>query len=446
MTLFSPARKERNMKRSIFKKIGLQFFGAGDNVNATVGYVNAGTGSVTVPDAATVDGYTFQGMSAEMKRFYAARLIDFAKPKLVHEQFGQKVSLPKGNGKTVTFRRTDPLPKNTTALVEGVTPTGKSMKVGQMTATVHQFGDYVEITDLLILTAMDPQILQATELIGDQAGRSCDTIVREALNAGTNVMYGDGTKAARYLITSSDKMSVDVIRRGVRIQKNNLAPQIDSYYTAIIHEDVAYDLQSDSAWVDPHKYVDTEHLYSGEIGRIAGVRFVVSTEAKIFHADALIIGGLSVKTAIESSTTTVAVNEAISSAQATALAGRKCIIGTNLCTIASASANSAGSATLTLAAAITAAAKDAVIYPGEAGAAGRDIYSTLLIGKDAYGVTELEGGGLQHIVKALGSAGASDPLNQRATVGWKRTMAVAILTQTFMLRIETASTFESGAN
>ncbi|MBR7082799.1 MAG: N4-gp56 family major capsid protein [Clostridia bacterium] len=179
---------------------------------------------------------------------------------------------------------------------------------------------------------------------------------------------------------------------------------------------------------------------------IAGVRFVKTTEAKIFHAEPLIEGGLSVKTAIESSTTTVAVKEAISSAQATALAGRKCIIGTNLCTIASASAAAAGSATLTLAAAITAASANAVIYPGEAGAAGRDIYSTLILGKNAYGITDLEGGGLKHIVKQVGSAGSQDALDQRATIGWKRTMAVCILTQTFMLRIETASTFQSGAN
>lgn len=430
----------------LMKKIGLQFFGAESNINATVGYVNAGTGSVTTPDLTTVDGYAYQGMSAELKKFYADSLIDFARPHLVHEQFGQKRSLPKGNGKSVTFRKYDPLPKATAPLQEGVTPDGENMKPGEMTTEIHQFGKYIALTDLLILTAADPQIIEATVLIGDQAGRSCDTIVREVLNAGTNVMYGDGTKEARYTLTSSDKMSVDVINRGVRIMKKNLAPKIDGNWVAIINEDVSYDLMSNSGWLLPHQYVDTKNIYEGEIGKLNGVRFIETTEAKVFHAEPLIEGGLTVKTAIESSTTTVAVKEAISSAQATALAGRKCIIGTNLCTIASATAGAAGSATLTLAAAITTASADAVIYPGEAGAAGRDIYSTLLIGKNAYGITELEGGGLQHIVKQLGSSGTSDPLNQRATVGWKRTMAVCILTQTFMLRIETASTFQSGAN
>ncbi|MEG1491970.1 MAG: N4-gp56 family major capsid protein, partial [Oscillospiraceae bacterium] len=87
-----------------------------------------------------------------------------------------------------------------------------------------------------------------------------------------------------------------------------------------------------------------------------------------------------------------------------------------------------------------------VVYPGEAGAKGRDVYATLVIGKDAYGTTEIEGGGLQHIVKQLGSGGTSDPLNQRATAGWKSTAVTEMLVQEYMVRIETASTFEVGAN
>lgn len=86
------------------------------------------------------------------------------------------------------------------------------------------------------------------------------------------------------------------------------------------------------------------------------------------------------------------------------------------------------------------------IYPGGAGAAGRDVYSTLVLADNAYGVTEIEGGGLEHIVKQLGSAGSSDPLNQRATVGWKATKCAERLVEQFMVRIESKCTFEGGAN
>ena len=44
---------------------------------------------------------------------------------------------------------------------------------------------------------------------------------------------------------------------------------------------------------------------------------------------------------------------------------------------------------------------------------------------------------MQHIVKQLGSAGSGDPLDQRATVGWKATKTAEILVQQYMVRIET---------
>ena len=83
------------------------------------------------------------------------------------------------------------------------------------------------------------------------------------------------------------------------------------------------------------------------------------------------------------------------------------------------------------------------VYPGEAGLAGRDVYSTLIIGENAYGTTEIAGGGLEHIVKQLGSAGAADPLNQRGSCGWKATKAAVRLVEPYMIRIETASTFNN---
>ena len=82
---------------------------------------------------------------------------------------------------------------------------------------------------------------------------------------------------------------------------------------------------------------------------------------------------------------------------------------------------------------------DTVIYPGEAGAEGRDVYATLIFGENAYGTTALADGGLEHIVKQLGSTGSSDPLNQRATVGWKATKVTVRLVEAFMIRIETAA-------
>ena len=84
---------------------------------------------------------------------------------------------------------------------------------------------------------------------------------------------------------------------------------------------------------------------------------------------------------------------------------------------------------------------NAILYPGEAGAQGRDVYATLVLGADGYGTTEITGGGLEHIVKQLGSAGTGDPLNQRASVGWKATKVAVRLDDSAIRRIETCSTY-----
>lgn len=232
-------------------------------------------------------------LSAEMKTFYDMRLIDEASPMLVHEQFGQKRPIPQGGGKAVNFRRFSPLAKATTALTEGVTPSGSNLSVSSVSATVAQYGDFVVQSDMLELTAVDNTILETTKLLGRQAGLTMDTIVRNALLLGTNKSYApkfvadtngvlvetEVTKAAD--LDSSAKLTVDVVQRVVAKLRAQNAPTIGGDYVCIIHPYVAYDLMRDPEWIDAHKYAAPENLYTGEIGKLAGVRFVQSTEAKI---------------------------------------------------------------------------------------------------------------------------------------------------------------------
>ena len=296
-------------------------------------------------------------LSDEMKVYYSDYLIDNAVPKLVHDQFGQKHPIPKNGGKTIEFRKYSPLPKLLTPLTEGVTPDGQSLTVTTIEATIDQYGGYVTISDMLQLTAIDNNMVQATKLLGNQAGASLDTITREVLNGGTNVVYAGGV-SGRAALTAEHKLTVDDIKKAVRALKNQNAEKIGDSYVAIIHPDVTYDLTNDPAWQAVKDY-DPKDWYEGEIGKIAGVRFVETTEAKIFE------GG---------------------------------------------------------------------------------VYSTLILGDNAYGVTEIEGGGLQHIVKQLGSAGTADALDQRATVGWKATKVAERLVEQFMVRIESKCSFAGEAN
>ena len=308
---------------------------------------------------------TDTGLSKEMKTFYSDYLIDMAEPNLVHDQFGQKHPIPKNGGKIIEFRKYDSLPKALTPLTEGVTPNGQKLSMSVITSNVQQYGGYIELSDILLLTAIDNNLVQATKLLGSQAGRTLDTITREVLNGGSNVQYAEGQVTARNALvggqaTGNHYLTVDAVRRAVRFLKVMNAPKINGSYVGIIHPDVSYDLMSDPKWVNVKTYSDPDGIYEGEIGKIEGVRFVETSEAKVFEG---------------------------------------------------------------------------------AGASGVDVYSTLILGADAYGVTEITGGGLEHIVKQLGSAGTADPLNQRATAGWKATKTAERLVEQYMVRIETASTF-----
>lgn len=400
---------------------------------------------------------TDEGLSAEMKTFYDKYLIENAKAVLVHDQFGQQRDIPKGSGKTVEFRKYAPYPKALTPLTEGVTPSGRKLSVSTITATVNQYGDYTEISDVLILTAIDNNILEATKLHAQQAGETLDTVTREVLNGGTNVQYANGQVNARFQLVGGDStatnnhyLSVECIRRGVRNLKTNKAKKISGYYVGIIHPDVAFDLMGDDDWISASEYAGSEQIFEGEIGKIHGVRFVETTETKIFHAENLAGDNRTLTvSSYTAASKTVAIDEALSEAQATALAGRKVIIDGVLYTVVSATAGTEGNASFVIKETPpddNAPADNDVVHPGEAGAQGRDVYSTLMLGSDAYGVTKVTGGGLQTIVKQLGSAGTADPLNQRATVGWKAIKTAVRLVESYMLRIETASTFESGAN
>lgn len=378
---------------------------------------------------------TGDGMSAEMKTFYSDYLIDLAEPELVHDQFGQKHPIPKNGGKVIEFRQYDPLPEQTTPLTEGVTPDGQSLTVKTITSEVKQYGGYVTLSDMLMMTAIDNNLLQATKLTASQAGRTLDTITREIINAGTVVQFSQGQVDSRdelYYTSEDDNcnLTVDAIKRAVRFLETQDAPQINGYYVGIIHPYSKYDLMKDPDWKTPHEYVDTENVYQNEIGELYGVRFVQSSRAKVFAGADLASDSrtLTVNGSGVSATKTVPFDGG--TVEASALVGRMVNIGG---TVTKVTANTTSQ--LTVADNVT-AADNTVIYPGEGGKDGADVYSTLVLGDDAYGVTEITGGGLQHIVKQLGSAGSGDPLNQRATVGWKATKTAEILVQQYMVRIE----------
>ena len=310
-------------------------------------------------------------MSKEMKTFYEKRLTDQAEPRLVHDQFADYYPVPQNGGKTIEFRKYDSLPKASTPLTEGVTPNGQALNVTTITSDLHQYGGWTPLTDVLQMTAIDNNVVQATRVLASQAGRTMDSITRDVLAGGTNVIYApkrgaDGTETAvdsRKALDASCTLTPKLFfQAAAQLGAMNADPIGDSYI-AIIHPYAAYDLKTSKEFIEVHKYADPDTMFRGEIGKLGNIRFIETSEAKIW--------------------------------------------------------------------------KDSTCPDGLA------VFGTLVLGAHAYGVTELEGGGLEHIVKQLGYG--DDPLNQRASVGWKGMRAAERLVEQYMVRIESASSYSATA-
>lgn len=395
------------------------------------------------PNTQTTDkATTGNDLSPTMKTFYKTSLLENARNEHYYNQFGQKQPLPKNGGNKVEWRKFDTFKKATTPLTEGVTPDGNTVNMTKIEKAIAQYGDYTTISDRLELEAVDPVIVGVTEEHGAQAGDTLEVITRNEVITGTVVEYA-GSKTSRKTLTNSDLLTATLVNKAATALKKMKAPTINGKYIAIIHPSVAFDLRESAGWIDVHKYANPTEIYNGEIGELHGVRFIEDTEQKIWKGEPLTEGNanLSVKTNVSASTT-VPVKEAISADEAAALAGRPILIGTVAAEIASATAGAAGSASLTTKAAVTVSADD-VIYPGEGGAGNVAVYATVFFGKDAWGIIEPSAESLEVIVKQRGSAGTSDPLDQRSTVGWKASHAAQILYDERIVRVESGSSYGS---
>jgi N4-gp56 family major capsid protein len=312
--------------------------------------------------------------------FYDRNLLERAKPAEVHGRFGQKRPIAKKSGNQIKFRRYSALAAATTALTEGVTPSGSELAVTDITATLAQYGDFVTLSDVVDMVNQDPVITEATEVLGDQAGLTIDQVRRDVLVAGTNVAYANAVanRAAVNVKLSTadlDKAIRFLKNQNAKFMKEGIPPStgvgtgaIRKAYIAVIHPDVEFDVESLTGFKPVSDYPSQMGVMEDEIGAYKNIRFVSSTNAKLF-----------------------------------------------------AGAGAAGT----------------TVYKNNG--ANFDVYATLIFAADAYGVCPLSGEAMKTIVKPLGSAGSADPLDQRSSVGWKAMTTTKILNESWMIRLESAA-------
>ena len=335
--------------------------------------INPATNPVNATGTADVN-ITIQG-------YYDRNLLERALPVLLYGMFGQTRPLPKNAGDRITFRRYASLPVNTTALTEGVTPAGKVLSASEIYTTMSQYGDYVMITDKLLDMGLDPVLMEAGDLLGEQAGLTIDTLHRNILLAGTSVRYADGVAGRINIVKAPQLVDVKSI---IRTLEGNNAKKIREQVNAgvkvttsplraafmgITHTDCRQDWEALDGFTPVEKYSSQTEVMETEIGEIKGLRLLTTTNSGLV-ADA---GG----------------------------------------------------------------AKGALISTTGVSA---DVYQTLILAKNAFGLVPLQKGGIENIIKKAQNSGTSDALNQRNTSGWKTYTTAKILNDDFLIRYEHGAT------
>lgn len=217
-------------------------------------------------------------LPAENATYYNTVMLDRLLPELVYMKYGEKKNIPKRHGATAQWRRLNTLAVSTTAVTEGVTPDAVNLDISAITATVQTYGNWTKISEFLDLVGLDPLLTEASELMGENAGESIDTIIRDIIYAGTNVQYANG-RASRVTVTATDKITALEILRARRTLKRNRVKQVNipgrgKGYIAFIHTDVATDLMQTDEWKRANIDNDTKSFEDGIIGKMYGVFFV----------------------------------------------------------------------------------------------------------------------------------------------------------------------------
>jgi N4-gp56 family major capsid protein len=380
-------------------------------------------------------------------------------------QDAQMIEQPKHNGKHVTFFRYSELPAITKPLYEGVTPDGQKLTETAFSVMTKPFGAHMEYTDELDLFHVDSKTQAMSDRLNRQARLSIDTVGRDQICAGLNVMY-PGTVDKRSSLTSSNILTYSVIKKAVRnLKKKGAQPFSDGFFHAKIDHDTYYDLTQDDHWNDVSKYQSDRRVQRYELGTIYLVKFFEVDNGKTFPTEDYLYknGDTTVSyltlTAYDNTTRIATTSDTISEDEARELTGKLIMVRqttaatptyayTNMCIERVYPGSNAkikfrwavDDTTATAWATDLAGTPTLRIIPSGGAANGDEVHATIIYGQDAFGLVKLGGKGkpnIQIIVKQLGSSGSDDPLNQRGTIAWKVPhFACAVLQDDFIVRIE----------
>ena len=437
--------------------------------------------------------------SADVSNFIAAKVLPLVQRQLVAYAFGDKLRLPKNNGKTYTASRYNRIALPNAPLAEAVPPVGKALNLEQVSATAQQWGDIVQIPDVGQITIKHDLFKQAIKLTAMQQKETLERNTFNTLMAGTQVNYA-GSVGSRASLGIGNVINSAEVNRMVGALRTIGAPEFDGqmeedatitagkpskassnpagmeHFVGIMHPLVEEQMRADTTFVTATSYSDINRLYNNELGEWAGVRFCRSnmvpsiTGAATVAVSAVLSGGtLADGTYYVTVTETdpITQNEVVvhQKNSGTVVSGGSGLASLSMTTPAGVNPNNlisvyisgpATSTTLNLATttsgpvtgimqgqSVQLPVSTAVVLTGTGLAqtppaapnTGVIVYPTFILGRSAYGIVALDDVKFFYLDKA----DKIDPLNQFRTVGWKIMYGTIILNQNFFGRIESCT-------
>lgn len=238
---------------------------------------------VIIPENGGTNMHTAESanISVEFTKMQDEAFLRETKANLAYDKYAKKVNIAKRKGKTYEFFKKDRAnPNNTKKLKEGWTPDPSKLSITSFTANIEQYGDWQLFSDVTVDTSMHDLISVSRGTLSRQAAESYDIMTRDMLVAEAGKLYCGGRSGASAM-TANDKITLAAIVKAVALLKaDNIPPAVGGDYVMFIHPHVWHDLILDPDWQKFHVN-NPSNMESGELGRIAGCRFIETTQTKI---------------------------------------------------------------------------------------------------------------------------------------------------------------------
>ena len=327
-------------------------------------------------------------ISPRTAAYAAVGLLERGQYGMVTERFGQSKPIPKKHTKSIKFRRYESLPRASAPLAEGIPPAGRKLTYTDVNATLEQYGDSIELTDVIEDTHEDSVLKESMDLCGEQAAETLEVVRIAILKAGTNVFYAGGSVTSRTTVLSPPvigdfhriyrhfrRYKAMTIKKIVAATPMVSTAPVEEAFFVMGSTDLDADIRALPGFVKVAEYSDSKKALPHEIGSANQFRFILTPLFEPWLA---------------------------------------------------ASTNATSSTYLT---------------SGGSGTGYPDVYPLICVAANSYGIVPLQG---KYAVKPMvlnpNMPRGGDPLGQKGFVSWKTYQTACILNHNWIARLECCAT------